>query len=122
MENNPIGNSKEKIELGLDEMEKFLKKYELEKIHQGFFEKIAILIIASFGLIAALAWDQALKLIFTDIFNGLETVGQKLLYATIITIIATILSIILSKMFLNRQKTSDKTIIDHLRQFIPKKK
>jgi|CXWL01.1.fsa_nt_gi ABC-type uncharacterized transport system ATPase subunit len=109
------------VEMRLEDVESLFKKYKLETIHRDFFEKISLLVIASFGLITAIAWDQALKVIFEELFGGLETIHEKLLYAFIITVLATTVSIILSKLFLNRKNKAEKSITDHVREFIPKR-
>jgi len=57
-------------------------------------EKIAALITAAFGLVAALAWNQAIIAIFKEIFgDNWEGVPQMLTYAIIVTILAVILTI-----------------------------
>jgi TRAP-type C4-dicarboxylate transport system permease small subunit len=54
-------------------------------------EKIAALITAAFGLIAALAWNTAIQAWFTANFPA-ESVGPWL-YAIVITIIAVVITI-----------------------------
>ena len=100
MTNKQEGDS---FEIGIKDMDKFLERYELKRLHTDFFQKIALLIIASLGFIAAIAWDSALKLIFIELFGGLESVGDKIQYAALITIIAVLLSILLSKIFLKKE-------------------
>lgn len=56
-------------------------------------EKIAALITAAFGLVAALAWNGAIQAIFKKIFGTSEGVGPMLTYAIIVTIIAVIVTI-----------------------------
>jgi hypothetical protein len=51
-------------------------------------EKIAALLTAAFGLIAALAWNGAIQAIFKQIFGSAETIGPMLTYAVVVTIIA----------------------------------
>jgi len=100
--------SKQKSEEGFDikfkDMEKFLEKYQLKQTRSDFVERAVLLIIAALGFITALAWDQALKLIFLELFNGLETVAQKILYALLLTIMAAFLSVWLSRLFLKKKK------------------
>lgn len=50
--------------------------------------KLADLITAAFGLIAALAWNDTIKAIFKSVFGSAETVSAMLIYAFIVTIIA----------------------------------
>ena len=60
-------------------------------------EKLSALIIAAFGLVAALAWNGAIQSIFKQIFGTSDTVGAMLTYAIIVTIIAVIVTIWIGK-------------------------
>ena len=60
-------------------------------------DKIAALVTAAFGLVAALAWNDAIKTIFKEVFGEQSTIGPMLLYAIIVTIIAVILTIIVAR-------------------------
>lgn len=51
-------------------------------------EKLAALITAAFGLVAALAWNEAIKAIFAAIFGEAQTIIALLVYAVVVTIIA----------------------------------
>ena len=67
-------------------------------------DKIAALITAAFGLIAALAWNDAIKLIFKSIFGEEDAIGPMLIYAIIVTIVAVILTIIVARAVSNARK------------------
>jgi hypothetical protein len=56
-------------------------------------EKIAALITAAFGLVAALAWNGAIQAIFKQVFGTSEGIAPMLTYAIIVTIIAVIATI-----------------------------
>ena len=56
-------------------------------------EKIAALMTAAFGLVAALAWNGAIQAIFTEVFGTAENITAMLSYAIIVTIIAVLLTI-----------------------------
>ena len=73
-----------------DEEEKTTLKTEI-------LDKIAALVTAAFGLVAALAWNDAIKTIFKEIFGENAGVGPMLMYAIIVTIIAVILTIIVAR-------------------------
>ena len=60
-------------------------------------EKLAALITAAFGLVAALAWNGAIQAIFVKAFGTAEGVGPMLTYAIIVTIIAVIATIWIGK-------------------------
>lgn len=60
-------------------------------------EKIAALVTAAFGLVAALAWNGAIQAIFKQVFGSAEGVGPMLVYAVIVTIIAVVATIWVGK-------------------------
>ncbi|MFC2161457.1 DUF5654 family protein [Acidobacteriota bacterium] len=60
-------------------------------------EKIAALITAAFGLVAALAWNGAIKAIFAKVFGDAEGMIQMLIYAVLVTIIAVFATIWIAK-------------------------
>lgn len=47
-------------------------------------EKISALIIAAFGLVAALAWNGAIQAIFKEVFGTAEGVVSMLVYAVVV--------------------------------------
>lgn len=51
-------------------------------------EKLAALITAAFGLVAALAWNQAIQAIFVKIFGTASSILAMLGYALLVTLIA----------------------------------
>lgn len=60
-------------------------------------EKIAALITAAFGLVAALAWNGAIQAIFKQVFGTSEGIGPMLTYAIIVTILAVVATIWVGK-------------------------
>jgi hypothetical protein len=50
-----------------------------------------------FGLVAALAWNGAIKAIFLKVFGESEGIGPMLVYAILVTIIAVIVTIQIGK-------------------------
>ncbi|HDS44688.1 MAG TPA: hypothetical protein ENN68_01080 [Methanomicrobia archaeon] len=60
-------------------------------------DKMAALLTAAFGLVAALAWNGAILAIFKEIFGTAETVPALLVYAVVVTIIAVIVTIWIAK-------------------------
>ncbi len=61
-------------------------------------ERLVTLITAAFGLIAALAWNEAIQSIFKGFFKEREGIIAKIIYALIITIIVVIVTIWISKL------------------------
>jgi len=60
-------------------------------------EKLAALVTAAFGLVAALAWNDTIKAIFMQVFGTAEGVWSMLIYAVVVTIIAVIVTIQIGK-------------------------
>lgn len=60
-------------------------------------EKIAVLLTTAFGLVAALAWNGAIRAIFVKIFGTADTVVGMLTYAIVVTIIAVIVTVIIAR-------------------------
>jgi uncharacterized membrane protein YidH (DUF202 family) len=66
---------------------------ELVDMQKEVIEKIAALITAAFGLVAALAWNTAIQEIFRLIFGEQSGIWAMLAYAVIVTIIAIVVTI-----------------------------
>jgi len=80
------------------------KSESLEKIKNGivetkreFKEKTITLILGGFGLVAALAWNEAIKSLFDTLFPKSNAIIGKFIYAIIITVVVVIISIRLKK-------------------------
>jgi len=56
-------------------------------------DKIAALLIAAFGLVAALAWNGAIRAIFEAVFGTADNITAMLVYAVVVTIIAVLVTI-----------------------------
>lgn len=67
------------------------------KIGKKVIEKMAALITAAFGLVAALAWNDTIKSIFTQVFGSADQMIPLLIYAVSVTIIAVIATIWIGK-------------------------
>ncbi len=61
-------------------------------------EKIAALMTAAFGLVAALAWNDAIQTIFKSIFGEASSIAAMLIYAVLITVIAVFATIRIGKL------------------------
>jgi uncharacterized membrane protein YidH (DUF202 family) len=60
-------------------------------------EKISSLIIAAFGLVAALAWNSAIQAIFQEYFGTAEGIIPMIAYAVVVTIAAVLITIWIAK-------------------------
>ena len=68
-------------------------KVTLIDMQKEVIEKIAALITAAFGLVAALAWNEAIQEIFRIIFGDQSGVWAMIFYAVVVTIIAVVVTI-----------------------------
>lgn len=81
-------------------MEKILNLFYCtwrERMKSEVLEKMAALITAAFGLVAALAWNGAIKAVFAQVFKEAEGIAQMLIYAVVVTIIAVVATIWIGK-------------------------
>lgn len=60
-------------------------------------DKMSALITAAFGLVAALAWNEAIKAIFLEIFGTAESIIPMVIYAIVVTITAVVLTILVAR-------------------------
>ncbi len=60
-------------------------------------DKMSALITSAFGLVAALAWNEAIKAIFKEIFGTAESIVPMLTYAIVVTIAAVVLTILVAR-------------------------
>ena len=70
---------------------------EPTSIKHEILDKIAALIAAAFGLVAALAWNEAIKALFREYFGPTDQVGPMIVYAIIVTMIAVVLTIFVAR-------------------------
>jgi TRAP-type C4-dicarboxylate transport system permease small subunit len=70
-------------------------------------ETIVALMTAAFGFVAALAWNDAIQTVIRTIFPADDDPTGKLIYAVIITIIAVIAIILISRV-LSKYKARDR--------------
>ncbi|MDD3487006.1 MAG: DUF5654 family protein [Candidatus Moranbacteria bacterium] len=70
-----------------EEKEKKLTKTEEQKLHIFFIEKVITLITGAMGLVAALAWNDAMRKLFERVFGtqGGGDVTAMFIYAIIVT-------------------------------------
>ena len=71
-------------------------------------EKIMDLMIAGFGLVAALAWNDAIKALFSLVFPQASNVIAQFIYAILITIIMVVITVKLGKFLEFSKKQLDK--------------
>lgn len=70
------------------------QKDELKKVPKVFSSKASALIMGGFGLVAALAWNDAIQTLFAKVFgDNPGSLWAKFLYAVIVTATIVIVSI-----------------------------
>jgi len=70
---------------------------EIEETKREFKEKTITLILGGFGLVAALAWNEAIKSLFETFFKKNNELIGKFIYAIIVTVIIVLVSMRLRK-------------------------
>ena len=66
-------------------------------INKSVVEKLAMLITAAFGLVAALAWNGVIQAIFKKVYGTSDSIVAMLIYAILVTIIAVLATIWIGK-------------------------
>lgn len=60
-------------------------------------ERVTVLVVTAFGLVAALAWNDAVKSAFTAIFGTPDNLIAQLAYAFVVTVIAVVVTLLLGQ-------------------------
>jgi len=64
-----------------------------EMMREQLIEKMSGLIISAFGLVAALAWNDAIKGIFAHYYKKGDELSAQITYAIIVTLVAVIVTV-----------------------------
>ena len=84
-----------------DKEEDRVDKAELKENQQPFrieiLEKMATLIAAAFGFVAAFAWNETFKMVLREMVAEDVTILAQFIYAIIITVLAVFLIIIVAR-------------------------
>lgn len=73
-------------------------KEEIKQIRSAFVAKVLSLMLAGFGLVAALAWNDAIQTLVKKIFGESSGgIAAKFVYALLVTALLAIVSIKLSR-------------------------
>jgi len=81
----------------LNKIKKVKPLKEIEEVKREFTEKTITLILGGFGLVAALAWNEAIKSLFETFFKKNNAILGKFIYAMIVTVIVVVVSMRLRK-------------------------
>jgi len=71
---------------------------EIKKAQRAIQDKILTLILAGFGLVAALAWNDAIQTLFSVLFPRSDGAVGKFVYAIIITVLVVIITLQLKRL------------------------
>ena len=72
-------------------------KKEKSKLPRAVFDKAMTFMLAGFGFVAALAWNEAVKSLIEKYFKAGEAVSSRFIYAVIITLLVVLITTKLSK-------------------------
>ena len=72
-------------------------KESVDNVKSKVMTTVATLITTAFGLIAALAWNDAIKAIIAQFFKAGNGVTGLVIYAVLITIIAVIATLLIAR-------------------------
>ena len=76
-------------------------------LFQEMLDKFSALITAAFGLVAALAWNEAIKALFAEVFPEQGSLMPLLMYAIVVTILAVVFTFIVARAISKaKEKTS----------------
>jgi hypothetical protein len=90
--------------------DKELTKKEEETLHVFFIEKVVTLMTGAMGLVAALAWNDAIRKLFERVFGtqGSGDITAMFIYAVIITTAVVVVTYRLSKIVQKMKKKEKK--------------
>jgi hypothetical protein len=74
------------------------KSAEKKRLKKEILDKMVALMVAAFGLVAALAWNDTIKALFKHFLGAPDGVAAMLSYAIIVTVIAVVATLIVSRM------------------------
>ncbi len=81
---------------------------KVKSLREEILDKMGALVTAAFGLVAALAWNEAIKAIFKEVFGTQETWIPMIIYASVVTVIAVVITLIIAKGISKAKRQSKK--------------
>ncbi len=73
-------------------------KGEVSEVKSQVMDTIATLVTTAFGLIAALAWNDAIQALITQWLGETDALTGLLIYAVVITILAVVATILIARL------------------------
>ena len=81
----------------------------MNKLRTEFRERISGYVIGAFGLVASLAWNDAISAMIEKFFPlGKDTIIAKFIYALVMTVVLVIIAVYLVKLLKKDENSSDK--------------
>jgi hypothetical protein len=80
----------------------------MKKLQSEILDKFSTLITSAFGFVAALAWNGAIQAIFRQIFGTPDAIVPMLTYAILVTVIAVVATIYVSRLAEKYKMKEDK--------------
>lgn len=87
-------------------------KEQVGEVKNQVLATIATLMTTAFGLIAALAWNEAIKAIILEVFPKQSGITGLLVYAILITIIAVIATILIGRAIATKPPVQEVRIVE----------
>lgn len=93
-----------------EEKKEKLTKAEEEKLHVFFVEKVVTLMTGAMGLVAALAWNDAIRKLFERVFGtqGSGDITAMFIYAAIVTTAVVVVTYRLTRIVEKMRKKKEK--------------
>jgi uncharacterized membrane protein YidH (DUF202 family) len=79
-----------------------------KNVIEEILDKLGALVTAAFGLVAALAWNEAIQTIFKEVFGTQQAIPLMIGYAIIVTVIAVVLTLIIARAITKAKQASSK--------------
>jgi hypothetical protein len=67
------------------------------KFKVQLLEAMSSLIVAAFGLVAALAWNEAIKAMINQIFKSEDDTIGLVVYAVVVTVLAVVMTLLITR-------------------------
>ena len=88
----------------LQQVTDLIERMELRRFRTTVIDRTALLVSAGLGFIVALAWEQALKSIFQELWGSIDSIPAKLGYAVAMTVVVAVIAVLLNRYILRRSK------------------
>ncbi len=88
----------------LRQLTETLERMELRRFRATIIDRTVLLLLAGLGFVVALAWEQALKSVFEQLWGSIDSISAKLGYAVAMSVLAAIVAIVLNRYIVSRSK------------------